>query len=51
MLELKDPDGTQHYTGVCLMQTDRTPSDQNLKNCALLDSESTVHDFCNENLL
>ena len=33
------------------MQTDRSSAGLNLKNCVLLDSESTVHAFCNSNLL
>ena len=57
MIELKDPDLSDqkdisvHHNGMCLMQTDRSSAGLNLKNCVLLDSESTVHAFCNSNLL
>ena len=33
------------------MQTDRRSAGLNHKNYVLLDSESTVHEFCNSNLL
>ena len=57
MVEVKDPDLddnrniSTHHNGICLMQTDRSAAGLNLKNCVLLDSESTVHAFCNSNLL
>ena len=57
MIEVKDTDLDDqkeislHHNGICLMQTDRSAAGLNLKNCVLLDSESTVHAFCNSNLL
>ena len=57
MTNLKDPDLddqkyiTLHHNGICLMQTDRSAAGLNLKRCVLLDSESTVHTFCNSILL
>ena len=57
MIEVKDPDLddqrniSSHHNGICLMQTDRSATGLNLRNCVLLDSESTVHAFCNSNLL
>merc|ERR1712197_78514 len=46
------PDAEHGSTmGLCLMQTDRSAVGLNLKNCVLLDSESTVHAFCNDSLL
>ena len=45
------PDKSEAHSGVCLMQHDRSASDLNLRNCVLLDSESTVYAFCNDNLL
>ena len=51
MTEVKDPDLdddpniSTHHNGICLMQTDRSAAGLNLKNCVLLDSESTVHAF------
>ena len=57
MTEVKDPDLddqrniSSHHNGICLMQTDRSATGLNLKNCVLLDSQSTVHAFCNSNLL
>ena len=35
-------------TGHCMTQSIRRAEDLNLRNCILLDSESTVHAFCNE---
>ena len=57
IIELKDPDLNDqkdistHYNGLRLIQTDRSSAGLNLKNCVLLDSGSTIHDFCNSNLL
>ena len=51
-LDLNDQkDISVHHNGMCLIQTDRSSAGLNLKNCVLLDSESTVHAFCNSNLL
>ena len=43
--------GDKQHMGICLIQTDRSANGLNLKNCVLLDSESTVYAFCNDNLL
>ena len=57
MIELKDPDLddqrniSEHHTGKCLIQTDRSSTGLNLKNCVLLDSEYSINAFCNNNLL
>ena len=56
MIEVKNPDLdvqrgiSVHHNGMCLMQADRGSAGLNLKNCVLLDSESTVHAFCISNL-
>ena len=35
----------------CFLQSDRSVEGPNLRNCVLLDSESSAHTFCNANLL
>ena len=53
ILALKDPDtdpnDIKHHTGVYLMNTYKGASGLNLRNCVLLNSDFTVHAFCNEN--
>ena len=35
----------------CFLQTERSAEDINMKNCVQLDSESSAHTFCNDDVL
>ena len=51
MKDKSDDEMGEDIVESCFLQTDRSAEGLNLRNCVLLDSESSAHTFCNTDLL